>query len=583
VAVNTGNSPRIPPIRDKPLREGYEKAHNLFNASLLNGTNFSMFFDHGCTNCYVSELLAKSLPSYISKEPGTISGVGGLGPRIKRDAVVTAQFFTTTGKSTSFSVTCGVVPDGTFPGDLTLGKSVFHKWGVKCTGDVTKWEREIVKLESFNGRPILAPGEKIPKIQMPRRVFSFAETRESTPKATHWGKGTFRDPKIQGYLDEYVKLFPGLFDPAKRRTDVLAKIEHIIYTRDADPVKLPPREYSLHQTQAIRDFISANLGKVIKKSRGPWASPILLSPKKPPGTHTKPVIGETIIWRMCTDYREVNKRTKRNGHSLPNAMDQIQRATGHQYYCFIDLKNGFWHIRIAEKNRKKSAFVIPFGLYEWTHMPFGLTNSSAIFQALMDEVLGELQEICASLFDDIVVWGDSVEKLHERVKRVFSRLAEYELMLNTKKSVMFVEKGVFLGFIVSINNIAADPDKMAAIKNRPMPSIITEIRAFVNAAGYFRHLISHYTELSSFLIELTGGPKNHPIKLSPEAQRSWKQIRELITILLVVRPFCWTFLVVIEANASKTCTGAVMLQPHIIDGQFILHPVAYFSKKFNEI
>jgi hypothetical protein len=80
---------------------------------------------------------------------------------------------------------------------------------------------------------------------------------------------------------------------------------------------------------------------------------------------------------------------------------------------------------------------------------------------------------------------------------VFARLAKYGLMLNTQKSVIFVKKGVFLGFVISRDSIAADPQKVAAIRNRPMPATTTEVKAFVNAAGYLRHLISRYAKLAS--------------------------------------------------------------------------------------
>jgi putative transposase len=91
---------------------------------------------------------------------------------------------------------------------------------------------------------------------------------------------------------------------------------------------------------------------------------MLLTSKKPPGSHVKPVVDEHTIWRICVDYKEINKRTKKNDHPLPNAMNQIQKMAGHKFYCFLDLKDGFWHIIINPKNREKTAFVTPFGIYE---------------------------------------------------------------------------------------------------------------------------------------------------------------------------------------------------------------------------
>jgi hypothetical protein len=170
-------------------------------------------------------------------------------------------------------------------------------------------------------------------------------------------------------------------------------------------------------------------------------------------------------------------------------------------------------------------------------MPFGLTNALAIFQAFMDEVLNGLQEFVAGLLNNIIVWANNLQLLHKRVLCVFARLAKYGLMLNTQKSVMFVEKGVFLGFIISRDGIAADSQKIAAIGDRPMPATTTEMKAFVNAAGYLRHLISRYAKLANSLIELINKAKNVPVKLLQEAQAAWRIIRERITILPVVQPF----------------------------------------------
>jgi hypothetical protein len=118
--MSDGENPRIPPARNKQLREGYNKRHNLFKACFIIGKNFTMFFDYGCTNCYVAELLAKILFANNSRKPATITDVEKSGPSVLHDAIVTGKFLTSEGKSKSFAVTCGVVPDGTFPGDVTV-------------------------------------------------------------------------------------------------------------------------------------------------------------------------------------------------------------------------------------------------------------------------------------------------------------------------------------------------------------------------------------------------------------------------------------------------------------------------------
>jgi hypothetical protein len=129
VVVNNGENPYIPLARDKLLREGYGERHNLFEACFVTGRNFTMFFDCECTNCYVAESLAKTLPAYDSRKPAIIIGMEESGPSVLHDAIITGRFLTSEGKSKFFAVTCGVISDGTFLGDIIFGKSVFYKWG----------------------------------------------------------------------------------------------------------------------------------------------------------------------------------------------------------------------------------------------------------------------------------------------------------------------------------------------------------------------------------------------------------------------------------------------------------------------
>ena len=123
---------------------------------------------------------------------------------------------------------------------------------------------------------------------------------------------------------------------------------------------------------------------------------------------------------MCVDYRELNKITKKHAHPLPNAYDEIQRAAGHKFYAFLDLQNGFWHIRMHPSDREKTAFVTPSGVYEWLVMPFSLCNAPATFQSFMEKVLEPFRPFVAGLLNDVAVWGDTVKELHNRLLLIFS-------------------------------------------------------------------------------------------------------------------------------------------------------------------
>ncbi|KAI0992367.1 hypothetical protein K3495_g15819, partial [Podosphaera aphanis] len=162
---------------------------------------------------------------------------------------------------------------------------------------------------------------------------------------------------------------------------------------------------------------------------------------------------------------------------------------------------------------------------------------------------------------------------------------EYGLILNSSKCRFFVQGGIFLGFSISENGIAADPAKVAAIRDRPKPSTNSEIRGFVNAAGYLRCLIKDFSKLAGPLTDQSIGPKNKPVTLSPESERSWLAIKDAMSSSPLVRKFDWRLPVVLETDASQKFLGAVLLQPHMHvssdSDRSVLHPIAYFSRKLN--
>jgi hypothetical protein len=263
--MSDGENSRIPPARDKPLREGYNKRHNFFEACFVTGKDFTVFFDYECTNCYVAELLAKILPAYNSRKPATIIGMKEFGPSVLHDAIVTGKFLTFESKSKFFAITYGVIPDSIFPGDIIFGKSVFHKW--KFISYTSGKKIKIVRLNRFI-RQLRLISKQI-RVNRDNENPAFAITENANPSGVHWKATIPLEPKIRAFLLDYVTRFPGLFDPKARRTNVLSKTKHSINTGDAKPVKLPPRRYSLQQLRTIRVFVNTNLEVIIRVNKGP--------------------------------------------------------------------------------------------------------------------------------------------------------------------------------------------------------------------------------------------------------------------------------------------------------------------------
>eukprot|EP00117_Sycon_ciliatum_P016877 scpid16973/ scgid16113/ Retrovirus-related Pol polyprotein from transposon 297; Protease; Reverse transcriptase; Endonuclease len=108
---------------------------------------------------------------------------------------------------------------------------------------------------------------------------------------------------------------------------------------------------------------------------------------------------------------------------MPRVDDAIDAMSGASYFSTLDLASGYWQVELDEAAKAKSAFVTPFGLYEWNRMPFGLCNAPGTFQRLMNLVLGDLvPSICLVYLDDIIVFSSSLSEQMERLQLIFNRL-----------------------------------------------------------------------------------------------------------------------------------------------------------------
>src|SRR6266498_5180495 len=137
---------------------------------------------------------------------------------------------------------------------------------------------------------------------------------------------------------------------------------------------------------------------IIKKSKSLWTSPVVLVSKK-----------DRSI-RFCVDYKKTNAITIVDVHPLPVVNNTVDKIGGKKYYTSIDLVSGYWQVEVDENLQDITAFVIPWGLYQFNEMPFGLTNAPATFQRLMNYVLHDyLNDFVVIYLDDILVYSDTFE------------------------------------------------------------------------------------------------------------------------------------------------------------------------------
>jgi hypothetical protein len=221
-----------------------------------------------------------------------------------------------------------------------------------------------------------------------------------------------------------------------------------------------------------KDFVKENLEKgYIRPLTSPQASPLFFVNKKDGSK------------RPCQDYRYLNEWTIKNAYPLPLIQDLLDGLQGMKYFTKLDIRWGYNNIRIREGDEWKAAFRAPagLGLYEPTVMFFGLCNSPATFQSIMDAIFAEESALgwLKKYMDDILIAATTKEELEERTLRVLEKLEKNDLYLKPEKCEFCKEEIEYLGFIIAEGKIMMDPKKVAGIADWPVPTTLRQLRSFL--------------------------------------------------------------------------------------------------------
>ena len=231
---------------------------------------------------------------------------------------------------------------------------------------------------------------------------------------------------------------------------------------------------------------------------------------------------------------------------------------------------------MTQRAKERSAFCTRRGLYQFTRMPFGLSNAPASFCRLMQIILNDLLYVCCICYlDDIIVFGETPEQLMENLDRVFTRLKEKGLKAKPSKCVLFRSPIDFLGHMVSADGIQPQPDKLAAIRDWPTPHCLRDVRAFYGLASYYRKFVRDFAKIAEPLSRMT--KKNTPFTWTDETQQSFEDLkRALLDVDTLAYPTPGTPCI-LDTDASDVAVGAVLSQ--MVDG--VEKPIAYFSRVLN--
>jgi hypothetical protein len=201
--------------------------------------------------------------------------------------------------------------------------------------------------------------------------------------------------------------------------------------------------------------------------------------------------------RLCVDYRGLNKITVKNRHPLPLITESLERLAQAKFYTKLDVREAYHRIRIKEGDEWKTAFRTRYGHFEYTVMPFSLTNAPAQFQAYMNEALAGLVDItCIVYLDDVLIFSDTEKEHVEHVKEVLERLRKAKLYVKLSKCEWHTQRTEYLGYIVTPEGISIDKDRVKTITDWPKPRTVRDIRVFIGFMNYYRRFIASFSKLA---------------------------------------------------------------------------------------
>ncbi|KAL0154063.1 hypothetical protein M9458_050637 [Cirrhinus mrigala] len=317
------------------------------------------------------------------------------------------------------------------------------------------------------------------------------------------------------------------------------------------PGTTPPkgRVFPLSQpeTESMKAYIEEELRKgFIRPSTSPASAGFFFVKKKDGGL------------RPCIDYRGLNEVTVKYRYPLPlipAALEQLRKA---RYFTKLDLRSAYNLIRIKKGDEWKTAFSTTTGHYEYRVMPFGLSNSPSIFQALVNDVFrGELNRYVIVYIDDILVYSENLQDHVQHVRNVLQRLIHHQLPALHSLDISSATKGC-LGL------------------NWPRPRTIKELQRFLGFANFYRRFIRNFSLVAAPLTNMT---KKGPtvLKWTPQGEQAFTDLKTRFTTAPILRHPDPEKEFTVEVDASSTGIGAVLSQRHGVPGR--LYPCAFYSRK----
>uniref|UniRef100_A0A183CLG5 RNA-directed DNA polymerase n=2 Tax=Globodera pallida TaxID=36090 RepID=A0A183CLG5_GLOPA len=289
-----------------------------------------------------------------------------------------------------------------------------------------------------------------------------------------------------------VREYRNIFAVSEGELSQTSLVSHQIETGNAKPVKSRVRPVPYAYREKVSGMVQDYIGRgIVRPSSSPWASPIVIVPKKDGAL------------RFCVDYRGLNAVTVKDAFPLPNIDNTLLALGGKKVFSTLDFMSGYWQIKMEPGAIEKTAFATETGLYEFTVLPFGLTNAVATFQRFMTRLFdGFINEFAFIYIDDILIASETWEQHKEHLRRIFDRIQEAGLRLKVSKCRFAAEELPFLGHILTTDGIKMDAGKVEPVLNLPIPTSKKQLQSLLGFLAYYRKFIYGFGTTAAPLYQL---------------------------------------------------------------------------------
>lgn len=336
------------------------------------------------------------------------------------------------------------------------------------------------------------------------------------------------------------------------------------------PGSSPPtgRIFPLSQPEhkAMSEYIDEELAKgFIRPSTSPASAGFFFVKKKDGSL------------RPCIDYRGLNEITVKFRYPLPlvpPALEQLRKA---RYYTKLDLRSAYNLVRIRAGDEWKTAFSTTRGHYEYTVMPFGLSNCPSVFQSFMNDVFRDMLDRWVIIYiDDILIYSNTMKEHVEHVRMVLQRMIQHRLYAKLEKCEFHQTQIAFLGYVISAEGITMDDTKVQAVQRWPLPQNLKELQRFLGFANFYRRFIRGFSSIAAPLTAMTKR-NSHKLSWSSEARQAFSDLKTQFTTAPILRHPNPDLPFIVEVDASNTGVGAVLSQRQGQPSK--MYPCAFFSRK----